>query len=163
MTVPSPSPLLDAAERLLAEGGSADRVEALALQGIRADEWRLQRLRPFDWYSADDKRQAQRELLASYWRLWSLQVRCHRKTGRGDQANQLLTRMERRAAALDKSREPAYWDALTTLARLYAEGGQKELATRKLEGLRQVLAAQPDPQHAAQLEKLQQVIAGSGS
>jgi hypothetical protein len=159
MTVPSPSPLIDAAERLLADDADADRVVAVALQGIRDEEWRLQRIRPFDWYSAEDKRQAQRDLLAKYWRLWYLQVRCHRQTGRLDQASQLLAQMERRVDTLEKSREPAYWDALAVMARLYAEGGQKALAGRKIERLRQLLAAQPDPQHAAQLEELQREIA----
>jgi tetratricopeptide (TPR) repeat protein len=162
VTVLSPSPLIDAAERLLAEDGNADRVVALALQGIRDDEWRLQHMRPFDWFSAEDKRQAQRELLSKYWRLWYLQVRCHRKAGRPDQASELLAQMERRVRSLDRSREPAYWDALAILARLYSEGGQKELAGQKIECLRKLLAEQPDPKHAAQLEKLQQETAGSG-
>ena len=69
-------PLVDQAERLLAQHGDPDRIAALAQQGIRDDEWRLQRIRPFDWYSVEFKRQAQRELQAKYWRVWSLQVRC---------------------------------------------------------------------------------------
>ena len=64
--LPDPSPLVDQAERLLAQQGDPDRIAALALQGIRADEWRLQRIRPFDWYSVEFKRQAQRELQAKY-------------------------------------------------------------------------------------------------
>jgi pentatricopeptide repeat protein len=160
VTAPSPSPLIDAAERLLASDGSADRVLALASQGIRDEEWRLQRMRPFDWYSTEDKRQAQRELLTKYWRVWNIQVRCYRKAGRPDQASQLLTQMERRAGTLNKSREPAHWGALTILARLYAEGTQTESATRTIERLRQLLAEQPDPHHAAQLEQLQRELAG---
>lgn len=159
VTVPNPSPLMEAAERLLAEHGDTDRVVALAVQAVRHDEWRLQRMRPFDWYSVEDKRQTQRELLATYWRLWSLQVRCHRRAGRPEQASQLLAHMERRAVTLYTSREPAYWDALAILARLYAEVGQLELADQKIAGLRQLLAEAPNPDRAATLKTLQQEIA----
>jgi len=64
--LPDPSPLVDHAERLLAQHDDPDRIATLALQGIREDEWRLQRIRPFDWYSVEFKRQAQRELQAKY-------------------------------------------------------------------------------------------------
>jgi hypothetical protein len=60
--LPDPSPLVDQAERLLADNGDPGQIVALAQQGIREDEWRLQRIRPFDWYSVDYKRQSQREL-----------------------------------------------------------------------------------------------------
>jgi pentatricopeptide repeat protein len=99
VTLPPLSPLIDEAERLFAEDGKPDRVAAMALQGIKQDEWRLQRMRPFDWYTEDEKRQAQRELTATYWRLWTLQVRCYQKAGRLDEANQLLAQMERRRRA----------------------------------------------------------------
>jgi hypothetical protein len=154
VTTLSPSPLIDTAERLLANDESAEHVVTVALQGIRDEEWRLQHMRAFDWYSAEDKRWAQRELAAKYWRVWYIQVRCYRQAGRLDQANQLLAQMERRVATLDKSREPASWDAWAVLARLYAEGGQQELASRTIERLRQFLAEQPDPHRAAQLEQL---------
>lgn len=160
VAVAAPSPLIAAAERLLAEDGDAARVMTMANQGIRDDEWRLQRMRPFDWFSVEEKRQAQRELLATYWRFWSLQVRCHRKAGRSDQASQVLAQMERRAGTLYKSQESASWDALAILARLYAEGGQKELADQKIEGMRQLLAQVPDADHATQLAKLQKEITG---
>ncbi len=160
VAVAAPSPSIAAAERLLAESGDADRVMALANQGIRDDEWRLQRMRPFDWFSVEEKRQAQRELLATYWRFWSLQVRCHRKAGRSDHANQVLAQMERRAGTLYKSQESASWDALAILARLYAEGGQKELADQKIEGMRQLLAQVPDADRASQLATLQKEIGG---
>jgi hypothetical protein len=161
VTLPSPSPLMDAAERLLDEHGDTDRAVTLALQGIRDDEWRLQRMRPFDWYSVDDKRRTQRELLTKYWRLWSLQVRSHRRAGRPEQASQLLAQMERRANTLYTSQEPACWDALAILARLYVEGGQKDLAGQRIEDLRRLLAEHPSPDHAVTLEKLQKQIAGS--
>ena len=130
--LPDPSPLVDQAERLLAQHGDPDRIAAMALQGIRDDEWRLQRIRPFDWYSVEFKRQAQRELQAKYWRVWSLQVRCERLAGRPQKAAELLAVMDQRAASL-RSSDPPYWDALATLVRLYEEGNQKDLANRKAE------------------------------
>jgi len=111
--LPEPSPMVDQAERLMTENVDPDRVAAMALQGIRDDEWRLQRIRPFDWYGVAYKRQAQTELQAKYWRVWSIQVRCERRAGRSEKAVELLAEIEQRAAALEKHSDPVYWDALT--------------------------------------------------
>jgi hypothetical protein len=81
---------MNQAEQMLADGGDPRRLEELAMQAVRDDEWRLQRIRPFDWYSGEFKRRNQEELQAEYWRLWSIQVRCYRKTNRLQQADQLL-------------------------------------------------------------------------
>lgn len=99
VSVPDPSPLMEAAERLFGDSKDLERVEAMALQAIRDDEWRLQRMRPFDWFSVEEKRDAQRALSSAYWRLWGLQVRCHLEAGRVDQARQLLAQMKRRLGA----------------------------------------------------------------
>ena len=159
--LPDPSPLVDQAEHLLAQHGDPDRAEAMALQGIRDDEWRLQRIRPFDWYSVEFKRQAQRELQAKYWRVWSLQVRCERLAGRPQKAAELLAVMDQRTASL-RSSDPAYWGVLTTLVRLYEEGSQKDLANGKLNMMQEFLAAHPDPTRAAQLEELRKSVETSG-
>ena len=156
--LPDPSPLVDQAERLLAQHADPDRITALALQGIRADECRLQRIRPFDWYSVEFKRQAQRELQAKYWRVWSLQVRSERLAGRPQKAAELLAVMDQRTASPRASSAPLYWDALTMLVHLYREGSQKDLANRKLNLMQDFLAAHPDPQHAAQLEELRKSV-----
>ena len=161
VALPDPSPLVDQAERLLAENGDPDRLVAMAQQGIRDDEWRLQRIRPFDWYSIDYKRQSQRELQAKYWRVWSLQVRCERRAGRPEKASQLLALMEQRAALLQNDPGPAYWDALAILVRLYEEGNQRESAAEKLNSMQQLLTRHPDPQHTAELEDLRRLI-GAG-
>jgi hypothetical protein len=152
--LPAPSPLVDQAEALLAQRGNSNQVTAMAEQGISDDEWRLQRIRPFDWYSVDYKRQAQRELQAKYWRVWALQVRSQRAAGRAQDAAQLLAVMEQRALALQKQSDPAYWDALATLARLYEEGNQKDMARQKLNSMQDFLTAHADPNHAAQLADL---------
>ena len=127
-------------------------------QGIRDDEWRLQRIRPFDWYTVDYKRQAQRELQAKYWRLWSIEVRCYRQAGRPEKAADLLALMDQRAASMHSPSDPAYWDALATLVRLYEEGNRKDLATQKLHSMQDFLAAHPDPNLSAQLENLQKLV-----
>jgi hypothetical protein len=153
--LPDPSLLVDQAESLLAQNGDPDRVVAMADQGVRDDEWRLQRIRPFDWYNVDYKRQAQRDLQAKYWRLWGIQVRCYRRAGRPGKAAQVLAAMDQRAASLRSGPDPAYWDVLALLTRLYEEGNQKDLATEKLESMRDFLAAHPDAQKSVELEDLQ--------
>jgi hypothetical protein len=153
--LPEPSPLIDQAESLLAQNADPKRITAIADQGVRDDEWRLQRMRPFDWYSVEYKRQAQRDLQAKYWRLWSIQVRCYWHADQPEKAAELLAGMEQRAASLHRSSNPAYWDALALLARLYEEGNQKDLATQKLKSMQDFLAAHPDPRRSAQLENLQ--------
>ncbi len=131
-SVPGPSLLLDRAQRLLAENGDPDRIIAMTIQGLKEFEWRSQRVRAFDWYSAARKLEDARELRGQYWQAWPIQVRCHRKAGRTEEANQLLAYMEQQAKAL--SREPgfAYWNAQGTLAGLYAEGKQTGQASQKL-------------------------------
>ena len=155
--LPEPSPLIDQAEALLKQRGDIDRIAAMAEQGIKDDEWRLQRIRPFDWYSVDYKRQAQRELQTKYWRVWAIQVRCDRAAGRTRKAGELLGTMEQRAASLQKHSDPVYWDALATLAILYEEANQKDLAAQKLSSMQEFLTAHSDPQRAAQLAALRKL------
>jgi len=156
--LPEPSRQVDEAERLLAAGGDPDRIVKMAQQGIRQDEWRLQRVRPFDWYTVDYKRQVQRELQAEYWRMWSIEVRCDRRAGRSEKAEALLLAMDQRAMALQRQSDPGGWDALTALASLYQEANQKESAARELESMQQFLSRHPDPQRAVQLQALQKQI-----
>jgi hypothetical protein len=155
--LPEPSPLVDQAEGLLAQQPDPDRIAAMAEQGIRDDEWRLQRIRPFDWYSVGYKRQAQRELQAKYWKVWSIQVRCYRLSGRPEKAGELLAVMEQRAASLQNTSDPVYWDALTTLLSLYEDGNQKALVMRKLDSMKEYLSVHPDPHRSAQLEDLRKL------
>lgn len=157
--LPDPSPLIDQGERLLAGNGDPAQAVDMARQGVRDDEWRLQRIRPFDWYSVAYKRQAQSELQAKYWRAWSIEVRCDRRLGQPEKAAELLAQMEQRAAALQRNADPVYWDALAVLARLYGEGNQAEAATHKLDSMQQILSEHPDPQRAAQLEELRKLFA----
>jgi hypothetical protein len=155
--LPEPSVLVDQAESLLTQYADPIRVAAIAEQGVRDDEWRLQRIRPFDWYTVDYKRQAQRDLQAKYWRMWSIEVRCYRRAGQPEKAAELLAVMEQRAVSLHSGTDPIYWDALATLIRLYEEGKQKDLATQKLNSMQEFLAMHPDPRHSAQLEDLRKL------
>jgi hypothetical protein len=153
--IPTPSPLVDQAESLLAQNGDPDRIAAMAEQGVRDDEWRLQRIRPFDWYTVDYKRLVQRELQMKYWRMWSIEVRCYRRGGQPQKAAELLATMDQRAALLRSNSDLVYWDAFSSLAVLYEEGKQKDRATQKLKSMQDFLAAHPDPVRSAQLEELQ--------
>jgi len=123
--LPQPSPLVERAEQMLAQNADPDAAATMALAGLRADEWRLQRIRPFDWYSVEYKRQSQRELQARYWRVWSLQVRCYRQAGQPEKAAELLGIMKQRATLLRSRSDPGYSDALAILARLHGEEGRK--------------------------------------
>jgi hypothetical protein len=155
--LPGPSLLIDQAEALLAQSGDPGRIVAMAEQGIRDDEWRLQRIRPFDWYSVDYKRQAQRELQAKYWRLWSIEVRCYRRAGQPEKAAELLTEMDQRTTSLHSASDPVYWDALAMLVRLYEEGDQRDLANQRLKSMLDFLVTHPDPNRSAQLEDLKKM------
>jgi hypothetical protein len=122
--LPPPSALLDEAAELLANHGDAGQVARLAEQAVRDDEWRLQRIRPLDWYSVEFKRQAQRELETSYWRMWEIEVRCAWKNGQLEKAKHLLTQMEQRAATIGMESGPLRETAMATLARLHADERQ---------------------------------------
>jgi hypothetical protein len=157
--IPERSPLIGQAENLFRQNGDTGEIVKLALQGIRDDEWRLQRIRPVDWYSVDFKRQSQQELQSEYWRVWALQVRCWRKSGETEKASGLLATMEQRVALLPKQpRDPQYWHALSTLARLYAEGNQMSQASQKLDQMQQFLAKYPDAGRTAELDDLRKLI-----
>ncbi len=167
-SVPSVTPRLEQAERLLAAGGEPDRIIKMTNHGLQELEWRSQRIRAFDWYSLDYKRQDARELRARYWQAWPIQVRCYRKAGRPEKANGLLAYMEQRVAPLRRESGSAYWDAVYTLARLYAEGKQAEQVSRKLNELQQLMAESQDKDPAqrilrtARIEDLRKMIAGPG-
>jgi tetratricopeptide (TPR) repeat protein len=156
--LPDSSPLIDRAGKLLGASGDPDRVAELAEQGLKDDEWRLQHVRPFDWYSAEFKIQNQRRLQAEYWSVWGIQVRCYRKAGNAEKAAELLVAMDHRAVQLRGQPGNAYWDALVLLARLYADGNQRDRAEEKIATLRKMNSEHPDSVRAAQIGDLQGVL-----
>jgi len=68
--------------------------------------------------------------------------------------------MGRSAAAFQSGPGHAYRDALATLVRLYAEGGQKEQASQTLGLMTALLAEKPDPSGEAQVKALGTSITG---
>lgn len=161
--VPPVTPLLDQAERHFAAGEDPDRIVDSTRQGLMELEWRSQRIRAFDWYSPEYKRRDARELRARYWQAWPLQVRCFRKAGRPLAAAELLASMEHQAPSMRRNSESAYWDALYTLAQLYAEGNETAQADRMLNELRQLAAddlpATERELRARRIETLRKTIA----
>jgi hypothetical protein len=89
--------------------------------------------------------------------MWGIEVRCERRAGHGEKANALLAAMDQRAETLERESNPAYWNAGTTLVRLYEEGNQKESAVQMLDSMEQFLAKHPDLQRSSQLEELRKV------
>jgi tetratricopeptide (TPR) repeat protein len=152
--LPPKSVLWDQAEKMLSEDGDPGTAATMAEQAVREEEWRMQRIRPFDWYNVDFKRQAQWELRSSYWRLWGLQVRCARKRGDRAKANELLGKMEQRAASLDKDSDPLYWTAIFTMARLYADDNETEQALTKIQEMQHFLDVHPDTGRSSQFSQL---------
>lgn len=153
------SSLIDQAERVLAENGGPDQIVEMTTQGLKELEWRNQRLRAFDWYSRDSKIQEARELRAKYLQAWRVQVRCYRKAGQREKAEQLLNYVEERAVPLRNLPSSSHWDALETLAILYIEGSELEKAARKLDQMRDVLAQDPDSVRAKRIEELSKLNA----
>jgi hypothetical protein len=156
--LPPKSALWNQAEKILSENGDPGNAATMAEQGLREEEWRMQRIRPFDWYNVEFKRQSQWELRSSYWRLWNIQLRCASKRGDRAKANELLGNMEQRAASLDKDSDPLYWTALFTMARFYAEGHQRQQALTKIQEMQHFLDAHPDVRRSSQLSQFRSEI-----
>ena len=117
-SIPEDSDLIHQAERSLAAGGEPNAILAMTIQGLKEFEWRSQRIRAFDWFTLDYKREDARELRLHYWAAWAIQVRCYRKLNQTERAEQLLRMMNHRAAILANTSGPEYRTAIETLARL---------------------------------------------
>jgi hypothetical protein len=156
--LPDSSALVGEAGRLMESSGNPEEAVKLAEQGIRADEWRLQRIRPFDWYSVAFKREQQYELQKEYWRAWGIQVWGYRKTQQQEKAEALLHTMEERATFLNVEADSVRWEALVTLARLYEEGKQQARAAEKLRSMQEILAKSPDAERSAQVEEIKRKL-----
>jgi hypothetical protein len=124
---PAPTPpkgaLWARAESLLNRRRSDPAVPDLVSQALQVDESRLQRIRPYDWYTPEFKKQVREEVQLEYWRGWRILVQHFWKTQQADKAEQLLAEMQDRLARLRK--EPAsqvYWTGATSLLKLYSQG-----------------------------------------
>ena len=157
--MPAPSLLLDQAESLNTQHGDPDRILALTTEGISQEECRWQHIHPRDWYRADEKRKTLQGLRASYWKAWTIQVRCYRRAGQSEKADRLLARMDYSSESFRADPGPQYWAALVTLVQLHAERNQRAEATLKLDLMSAYLAAEPDLARDAQLKALRALIA----
>jgi hypothetical protein len=156
--MPAPSLLLDLAERLNTQHGDPDRILALTTEGISQEECRWQHIHPRDWYSPEEKRKTLQDLRASYWKAWTIQVRCCRRAGQSEKADNLLARMDSSSESFRTDPGPQYWASLATLVQLYAEQNQRDQAALKLDLMSAYLAANPDRIRDAQLMALKALI-----
>lgn len=157
--MPAPSLLLDQAESLNTQHGDPDRILALTIEGISQEECRWQHIHPRDWYRVEEKRKTLQSLRASYWKAWTIQVRCDRRAGRSEKADRLLARMDNSSESFRADPGSQYWAALVTLVQLYAERNQRKEAALKLDLMSAYLAAEPDLARDAQLKALRALIA----
>jgi hypothetical protein len=128
---PSPLPphstLFTNGPGLLERTGAPDDVRQQVERALQQDEWRSQRMRPFDWYTAAEKKEAVRELQAEYWQGWRILVRHYRRIGKPDEADQLLSEMEQRLSRLQEDPgSKLFWPAAAIVLDLYSQGRQPE-------------------------------------
>ena len=143
------------AERLLGRDDAEDRVAELVYRALQQDQWRLQRIRPFDWYTAERKKQVAREVQTRQWKGWSLLVRHYRAIHRDSKAQPLVFEMQDRFRRIHVDRDPdLFWTAATALVGLHAEGTQPDALLETLQLMEKFLAVKLDSKRSAQLVKL---------
>ena len=161
--LPAKSELWSQAEALLKPPRSDERVPELVYRALAQDEWRLQRIRPYDWYTPSFKKEQGQALQIEYWNGWRILVQHYWKTDQRPKADELLSEMHGRLARLEK--EPTsevYWAGATTLVSLYAEGKQPAKARETLAAMQASLKAKPDAKRAAQLARLKAKLLSRG-
>jgi len=79
--IPEPSRLIAQAEASLRAGADPKQVIAMTIQGLKELEWRSQRIRAFDWFSLEAKRQDARDVRDAYRQARDIQMRCYREMG----------------------------------------------------------------------------------
>jgi len=152
---PEKSKLWSQAEGLLKQAESDARVPELVYRALEEDEWRQQRVRPFDWYAPSYKKALSQEVQIEYWKGWAMVVQHFWKTNQTEKADQLLGEMEGRLSRLE--RDPAsevYWAGATTMVSLYGQAKQPVNVRRVLKVMQASLKAKPDGKRAAQLSRL---------
>jgi|GEM_PF-1617783 len=152
---PEKSKLWAQAEGLLKQSKSNERVPELVYRALEEDEWRQQRIRPFDWYAPSYKKALSQEVQIEYWKGWAMVVQHFWKTNQTEKADQLLAEMEGRLSRLE--RDPAsevYWAGATTMVSLYGQAKRPEKVRRVLKAMQTSLKTKPDGKRAAQLARL---------
>jgi hypothetical protein len=142
------------AERLLGQEDSKERVVELVNQALQQQAWRMHRIRPFDWYTAEQKKQVVLETQSAQWRGWSLLVRHYKALHQEPKAAQLLSELQDRFRQIHGDRTPdLYWTAATALIKLHAEEKDIETVRETLTQMKSFLAAMPDRRRSAELAK----------
>jgi hypothetical protein len=152
---PEKSKLWSRAEALLKQAKSDERVPELVYRALEEDEWRQQRIRPFDWYAPSYKKALSQEVQIEYWKGWAMVVQHFWKTNQTEKADQLLGEMAGRLSRLE--RDPAsevYWAGATTMVSLYGQAKQPLNIRRVIKAMQTSLKAKPDGKRAAQLSRL---------
>jgi hypothetical protein len=157
---PQPPPLpqpgdLSRARQLLGQDDAEDRVAEVVYQAMQQDQWRLQRIRPFDWYTAEWKKQVALEAELTQWKGWSLLVRHYGAIHQDLKLQPLLVDMQDRFRRIHGDRNPhLFWTAATELVALYAQANQPDTVRETLKQMERFLLANPDGKRFAQLAKL---------
>jgi hypothetical protein len=152
---PERSKLWSQAEALLKQAGSDERVPELVYRALEQDEWRQQRIRPFDWYATSYKKALSEEVQMEYWKGWALVVQHFWKTDQTEKADQLLAEMQDRLSRLERNpASPVYWAGATTMVSLYGQAKQPVKVRQTLKVMQTSLKAKPDGKRAAQLGRL---------
>lgn len=161
---PEKSRLWAQAEGLLKQAKSDERVPELVYRALEEDEWRQQRIRPFDWYPPSYKKALSQEVQVEYWKGWAMVAQHFWKTSQTAKATQLLGEMEDRLSRL--GRDPAsevYWAGAATMVDLYGQIRQPDNVRRLLKAMQTSLKAKPDGKRAAQLARLRAKFLPRGS
>ncbi len=152
---PEKSKLWSQAEGLLNQAKSDERVPELVYRALEEDEWRQQRIRPYDWYTAGYKKELKEEVQIEYWKGWGMVVQHFWKTNQTEKADQLLAEMQDRLSRLERDpASPVYWAGATTMVSLYGQAKQPVNVRRVLKAMQTSLKAKPDGKRAAQLGRL---------
>lgn len=148
---------LSGAKRLVGREETKERVPELVYQAFQQDQLRLQRIRPFDWYTVEQKRQVAREVQSAQWKGWGLLVKHYVKTQQEEKAQQLLSEMQGRMERIRGEQEPElFWTAASSLLDLYTARKQAKEFREVAAQMDRFLAANPNAKRAAQLARLRQ-------
>jgi hypothetical protein len=148
------------AERLLGRDDGSERVDELVDKALQQQAFRMHRMRPFDWYTAEQKKQAVLEAQFAQWKGWSLLVRHYRALHQDAKAQQLLSELEDRFQHIHGERTPdLFWTAATSLVQLHAEEKRTGKVRETLAQMKAFLAALPDRKRSAELARFRLELA----
>jgi tetratricopeptide (TPR) repeat protein len=112
------------------------RVPALFQEAMTKYNWRLQRMRPYDWYSVEEKKEAGREVQQAYWTGWGVLYEAYRKGGQTEKAAAQLADMEERFARTPPEPASVWRKAGAVMAEAYRRGGRPDKARETLERMK---------------------------